>query len=74
MSRKNHNPHPRKPNLTDRYDTDYVSLPEFPNLSRIVARPLKTIFINLDAKADSDDFHVAGSMDDRILRIISERI
>ena len=74
MSRKNHTRHPRKPKLTDRYDVDYVPLPEFPNLSRIVARPLKTIFVNLDAEYNSDNFHVADNLDDRILRIIAERI
>lgn len=74
MARHNRPKHPRNPIFTDRYDLDYVSLPEFPHLIRIVAKPLKTIFVNLDADFLADDFYVARNMDDRILQMIAERI
>lgn len=74
MSRKNRNPHPRKPSLTDRYDLDYVYLPEYPRYNRIVVRPLKTIFVNLDADFWSDDFYVVRNLNDPIMRKIEGKI
>lgn len=74
MSRHNRARHPRCIPLTDRYDLDYVNLPEHPNWNRIVVRPLKTIYINLDAAFDADDFYVARSFSDPILRRIAGRI
>lgn len=74
MSRKNRNPHPRKPSLTDRYDLDYVNLPEYRRYNRIIVKPLKTIFVNLDADFWSDDFYVVRSFNDPIMRRIERRI
>ena len=74
MVRHNHPKHPRNPMFTDRYDLDYVSLPERPDLIRIIAKPLKTIYVNLDADFTADDFHVAKRLDDPIMRKIAERI
>ena len=74
MARRNYPKHPRKSILTDRYDLDYINLPEYPNYCKIIVRPLKTIYVNLDAGFDSDDTHVVRNMNDRILRIIEERI
>ena len=74
MSRKNHNPHPRYPILSKHYDLDYVNLPEYPNFVRVVAKPLKTIYVNLDADFNADDFYVARDFNDRILRLIAERM
>ena len=74
MARHNHPKHTRKFNLVDRYDLDYVNLPEFPDLIRVVVKPLKTIYVNLDADFDAVDIHVARNMNDRILRAIEERI
>lgn len=74
MSRKNRNPHPCKPSLTDRYDLDYVNLPEFRRYNRIIVRPLKTIFVNLDAAFWSDDFYVVRSFNDPMMRKIERKI
>lgn len=74
MARHNRPKHPRNPIFTDRYDLDYVSLPEFPHLIRIVAKPLKTVYVNLDADFDADDFYVVRSFNDPIMRKIESRI
>lgn len=74
MARHNHPKHPRTPIFTDRYDLDYVSLPEYPGLIRVISRPTKTIYINLDADFFADDFHVAKHLDDPIMRMIEERL
>lgn len=74
MSRKNRNPHPRKPSLTDRYDLDYVNLPEYARYNRVIVKPLKTIFVNLDADFWSDDFYVIRSFSDPMMRKIERKI
>lgn len=74
MARKNRNPHPRKSRLEDRFDRDYVNLPEYPNYTTITIIPLKTIFINLDAKEGANDFHVARSERDAVARKVLRRI
>lgn len=74
MSRKNRNPHPSKPSLTDRYDLDYVYLPECRRYNRIIVRPLKTIFVNLDADFWADDFYVVRSFSDPMMRKLERRI
>ena len=74
MARKNRNPHPRKPSLTNRYDLDYVNLPEYPKYNRIIVKPFKTIFVNLDADFWADDFHVVRHMADPVMRLIECRI
>lgn len=74
MGRKNRNPHSRASFFSNRYDIDYVNLPEYPNFVRVIAQPLKTVFVNLDADFNADDFYVARDFDDRVLRLISERM
>lgn len=77
MARRNHPKHPKHTRnnfFSDRYDLDYVSLPERPDLIRIIAKPYKTIYINLDADFLADDFYVVQSDDDKIMRMIAERI
>lgn len=77
MSRKNRNPHPakrRRTGMADRYDTDYVNLPEYPNFCSVVAVPLKTIFYNLDADPKADDFHVAKHYGDPVMRKLAKHI
>ena len=73
MSRKNKNPHPRK-NLRDRYDVDYVSLPEYPQYCSVVAMPMKTIYINVDADPEADDFYAARSFNDQVLKKLEKRL
>ena len=74
MARHNHPKHPRRFNSTASYDLDYVSLTEYPHIIHVVAKPLKTIYVNLDADFNADQTHVAHSTNDRILRIIAERL
>ena len=74
MARHNHPKHPRRATLPDRYDLDYVSLPEYPQFIRVIVKPLKTIFVNLDADFDADDFYVVRSLNDPIMRKIESRI
>ena len=74
MARRNYPKHPRKSILTDRYDLDYINLPEYPNYCKIIVRPLKTIYVNLDADFDSDDFYVVRGFNDPIMRKIESRM
>ena len=74
MARHNRPKHPRRPILTDRYDLDYVNLPEHPRFNRIIVKPLKTIFVNLDASFDADDFYVVRNLHDPVMRLIEGRI
>lgn len=74
MARKNRNPHPRKPSLTNNYDLDYVNLPEYPQFNRIIVKPYKTIYVNLDADFWADDFHVVRHMADPVMRKIERKI
>lgn len=75
MPRRNHNPRGRsRSSLIDRYDTDYISLPEYPQYNSIVAIPLKTIFYNLDAACGANDFYVIRSFDDPMMRKLEKKI
>lgn len=74
MVRRNHPKHSRKNFFSDRYDLDYVNLPERPDLIRIIVKPYKTVYINLDADFWADDFYVVRNDDDKIMRMIAERI
>lgn len=64
----------RKSGLLDRYDTDWISLPEYPRYNSIVAIPLKTIFYNLDAAPGANDFYVAKHYGDPVLKKLAKRI
>lgn len=64
----------RKSGLLDRYDTDWISLPEYPRYNSIVAIPLKTIFYNLDAAPGANDFHVAKHYGDPVLKKLAKKI
>ena len=74
MARHNHPKHPRNFNSTNGFDLDYVSLPEYPRIIHVVAKPMKTIYVNLDADFDADQTHIARCYNDGILRKISERL
>lgn len=76
MARRNYPKHARRRDrgLEDRYDRDYVNLPEYPQYCSIVAVPLKTIYINMDADPRADDFYVAKSFNDPVLRKLEKKI
>lgn len=75
MPRRNH---PRRisagSSMLDRYDTDYVSLPEYPQYNSVVAIPLKTIFYNIDAAPGANDFYVAKHYGDPVLKKLAKKI
>ena len=75
MPRRNHNP--RKCNrrsLIDNYDTEYISLPEYPQYNSVVAIPLKTIFYNIGAAPGANDFHVAKHYGDPVFKKLAKKI
>ena len=64
----------RKSGLLDRYDTDWISMPEYPQYNSVVAIPLKTIFYNLDAASNANDFYVARHYGDPVLKKLAQKI
>lgn len=74
MGRHNYTKRGRRMKTEDRFDVDYVNLPECPQFTTITIIPMKTIFINLDAAADANDFHVARSEHDPIAKKVLRRI
>ena len=72
MGRHNHKKHIRR--IEDRYDGDYIGLPEQPRIRRIIAVPLKTIYINIDADPDADEIYTAKSWCDPILHMIVRKL
>ena len=74
MPRRNHLKHSRRPMLADHYDLDYVSMPEYPQYIQFIVKPLKTIFVNLEAAFESDDFYVIRSYDDPMMRKLEKQI
>lgn len=74
MGRKNRNPHPRRFSLRDRYDLDYVNLPEYPMYLHIIVGAHKTIYVNLDADFGADGVHTVRRKNDPILRMIAKRL
>lgn len=75
MPRRNHSNHARrKSNIQDRFDTDFVNLPEYPQYITITVIPLKTIFYNLDAACGANDFCVIRSFNDPMMRKLEKQI
>ena len=71
MGRKNRNPHPvRRAEPTDRYDVDYVFLPEAPEIAAVAAPMLKTIYKNMCCAPWADEMHVARNEKDKYLTMI----
>lgn len=75
MPRRNRNPHKcNRRSLIDNYDTEYISLPEYPQYNSVVAIPLKTIFYNIDAAPGANDFHVAKRYGDPVFKKLAQKI
>lgn len=68
MGRHNHKKHSRS--MADRYDSDYVSLPEYPYIVRVYAVPMKTVYINVDADPEAVENYTAKSWNDKVLQAI----
>lgn len=71
MGRKNRNPHPmHKPDRTDRYDVDYIYLPDAPELAAVVVPQMKTIYRNMCCAPWADTMHEVKSEKDKYLAMI----
>lgn len=70
MPRRNRAKHPARPRPEDRFDTDVCFLPNRPDIDRIIAVPLKTIFRNADAAPWAEDVVTVRRFDDELLELI----
>ena len=57
----------------DRFDTDYIELPEYPDIARVIAVPMKTIYINIAADMGAMEIYTAWNWCDRVLQDIVSR-
>lgn len=69
MGRKNYLAR-TKPNEADTYELDYVVLTDYPQINKIIAIPLRTIYVNLAANFDGTLDYTAKCEDDPMLRYI----
>lgn len=74
MGRHNHTRRHRKPSIADRWDSDYIDLPEYPEIGRIHAAPLKTVYHNIAAGPWAQEVYEIRSWDDPMMQIISRKI
>lgn len=70
MARKNHNHHSCKVHLSERYDVDYVFLPEAPEIAAVVVPGLKTVYRNMCCAPWADEVHEARDEKDKYLNMI----
>lgn len=70
MSRRNHPKHPKATSLTDRYDVDYIFLPEAPEIAAVAVPAMKTIFRNMSCAPWADEMHVVKNDTDKYLTMI----
>ena len=75
MPRRNHNMHASKKTAqTDRYDVDYISLPDAPEIAAISVPYMKTLFRNMCCRSCADTVHVVRSDNDKYLAMIRKCI
>ena len=75
MSRKNHNPRMvHRAEKRERYDVDYVFLPECPEIAAIAVPMLKTIYRNMSCAPWADAVHEAKDDKDKYLTMIRRAI
>lgn len=74
MPRRNHSRRiSRKENIRDKYDTDFMELPERPEIKYLVAKPTKVIYRNMYAAPGATKIYTARSFNDNLLQLISRR-
>lgn len=73
MGRHNHRKN-RRPGIADRWDSDYIDLPEHPEISRIHAVPLKTVYRNIAAAPWAREVYEIRSWNDPMMDIIGRKI
>lgn len=74
MGRRNYPKRRCRTRPEERFDRDYVSLPEYPQYTTITIIPMKTIYINMDAAPWANDFYVARSCSDPVARKVAGKI
>ena len=71
MGRKNRNPHPAQDrDQHERFDVDYVFLPEAPEIAAVVVPRMKTIYRNMSCAPWADTVHEAKDEKDKYLAMI----
>lgn len=74
MARKNRNPHPCKAHLSERYDVDYVFLPDCPEIAAVAVPSMKTIYRNMACAPWADTVHTAKDDKDKYMAMIRRAI
>ena len=71
MGRKNRNPHPpRTQDPSDRFEVDYVFLPDAPEIAAVAVPQLKTVYRNMCCAPWADTVHEARDEKDKYLTMI----
>ena len=69
MSRKNYQPSART-RMANSYNLDYTKLPDHPEYGRIIAVPLRTVYVNLNANFDDVvDYIIKDKHDPLLMRM-----
>lgn len=71
MARRNYPK--RRRSIEDRFDTDVVSLPQHPEIDRLIVVPMKTIYRNTDAAPWAEEVKVIRSFDDDMMHLLSQQ-
>lgn len=74
MGRHNHIQGKKRQSMADRFDSDYIDLPEHPEITRIYAVPMKTVYHNIAAAPWADSIYTAQSWEDPMIKIIGRKI
>ena len=79
MGRKNRNPRTQKTrsrtrSQTDRYDVDYVYLPDAQEIAAVAVPSMKTIYRNMCCAPWADEVHEARDEKDKYLAMIRRAI
>lgn len=67
MARKNRNPNQKKQSARERYDVDYIFMPEHPEITAVIAPQMKTIYRNMSCAPWADEVHIAKNDKDKYL-------
>ena len=67
MGRKNHSTQAKKQNMKDKYDVDYMFMPEHPEIAAVIAPQMKTIYRNMSCAPWADEVHIAKNEKDKYL-------
>lgn len=75
MPRHNNSRHSRPANIiSERFDTDYVELPEHPEILYLIVKPLKTVFRNICAAPEANKRRVIRKFDDRLYKLLRSKM